>query len=262
MSTARPPEGSPMRSTPLLEITDLAASYGQIQALRGVSLTIGEGEAVALVGANGAGKSTLMKCVMGMLGGMSGEVRFSGKSIVGRAVSSRADIGIGYSPEGRRVFPGLTVHENLLVASRDRDGGRARAEDIYAFFPALREKSQSMGWSLSGGQQQMLAIGRALMLRPRLLLLDEPSLGLSPLLMTEVLNRVRDITAAGTAVLLAEQNVHKALSVSHRAYVIQLGKMIRTSSSSELLVAGDLSSAFLGAAANTGTTTTEPTRIR
>ena len=235
---------------PLLEIVDLAASYGQIQALRGVSLRVGEGEAVALVGANGAGKSTLMKCVMGMLGGVTGEVRFAGKRITGQAVSRRADIGIGYSPEGRRVFPGLSVHENLLVASRDADGGRARAQDIYRFFPALREKSQAMGWTLSGGQQQMLAIGRALMLRPRLLLLDEPSLGLSPLLMTEVLNRVKDITAAGTAVLLAEQNVHKALSVSHRAYVIQLGRMIRTSASSELLVAGDLSSAFLGGAAS------------
>ena len=236
---------------PLLEIVDLAASYGQIQALRGVSLRVGEGEAVALVGANGAGKSTLMKCVMGMLDGVTGEVRFAGKRITGQAVSRRADIGIGYSPEGRRVFPGLSVHENLLVASRDADGGRARAQDIYRFFPALREKSQAMGWTLSGGQQQMLAIGRALMLRPRLLLLDEPSLGLSPLLMTEVLNRVKDITAAGTAVLLAEQNVHKALSVSHRAYVIQLGRMIRTSASSELLVAGDLSSAFLGGAAST-----------
>lgn len=233
-------------NTSLLEIEGLAASYGQIEALRGVSLRVGAGEAVALVGANGAGKSTLMKCVMGMLAGVSGVVRFDGKDITTRSVASRADIGIGYSPEGRRVFSGLTVHENLLVASRDKDGGRARAEEVYIFFPALKEKSQAMGWALSGGQQQMLAIGRALMLRPRLLLLDEPSLGLSPLLMTEVLNRVRDITASGTAVLLAEQNVHKALSVSHRAYVIQLGRVVRSSASSELLVAGDLSSAFLG----------------
>ena len=235
-------------SAPLLEINGLAARYGQIKALRGVSLTVAAGEAVALVGANGAGKSTLMKCVMGMLRGVSGEIKFAGESITHRPVSSRAAMGIGYSPEGRRVFAGLTVHENLLVASRDRDGGRARAEDIYAFFPALREKSQAMGWALSGGQQQMLAIGRALMLRPRLLLLDEPSLGLSPLLMTEVLNRVRDIATSGTAVLLAEQNVHKALSVSSRAYVIQLGLMVRSSNSHELLEAGDLSSAFLGGA--------------
>ena len=233
-------------SAPLLDIQNLAASYGQIQALRGVSLTVDAGEAVALVGANGAGKSTLMKCIMGMLAGTSGDVRFEGQSISKLPVSSRADIGIGYSPEGRRVFPGLTVHENLLVTSRDKDGGRARAEEVYVFFPALKEKTSAMGWALSGGQQQMLAIGRALMLRPRLLLLDEPSLGLSPILMTEVLNRVKDITASGTAVLLAEQNVHKALSVSHRAYVIQLGQMVRSSASSDLLAAGDLSSAFLG----------------
>lgn len=235
-------------SAPLLDIKNLAARYGQIEALRGVDLMVREGEAVALVGANGAGKSTLMKCVMGMLGSVTGEICFAGKSLAGRPVFDRAAMGIGYSPEGRRVFAGLTVHENLLVASRDRDGGRARAEEIYAFFPALREKSQAMGWALSGGQQQMLAIGRALMLRPRLLLLDEPSLGLSPLLMTEVLNRVGSIAASGTAVLLAEQNVHKALSVSSRAYVIQLGLVIRSSNSRELLGAGDLSSAFLGGA--------------
>jgi branched-chain amino acid transport system ATP-binding protein len=139
------------------------------------------------------------------------------------------------------------VHENLLVASRDKDGGKARAEEIYAIFPALRERSTQLGWVLSGGQQQMLSIGRALMVRPRLLLLDEPSLGLSPLLTTEVLNRVQAITASGAAVLLAEQNVRKALSVSHRAYVIQLGRITTTSTSSELLASGDLTGAFLGA---------------
>jgi branched-chain amino acid transport system ATP-binding protein len=184
---------------------------------------------------------------MGMLPCASGEVSFDGQPLSGKAVSSRAEIGIGYSPEGRRIFPGLTTHENLLVASNDRDRGKARAEEVYNIFPALREKAQAMGWSLSGGQQQMLSVGRALMLRPRLLLLDEPSLGLSPLLMTEVLNRIADITAAGTAVLIAEQNVHKALSVTHRAYVIKLGRMIQSSPSRELLASGDLTSAFLGA---------------
>ena len=234
-------------STPLLEVTDVVARYGQIEALRGVSLTVGRAEAVALVGANGAGKSTLMKCIMGMLPCASGGVSFDGQPLSGKAVSNRAAIGIGYSPEGRRIFPGLTTHENLLVASNDRDRGKARAEEVYAIFPALREKALAMGWSLSGGQQQMLSVGRALMLRPRLLLLDEPSLGLSPLLMTEVLNRIADITAAGTAVLIAEQNVHKALSVTHRAYVIKLGRMIQSSPSRELLASGDLTSAFLGA---------------
>ena len=231
----------------LLEVQDVVARYGQIEALRGVSLTVGEGEAVALVGANGAGKSTLMKCIMGTLACASGSVRFDGQSLSGRPVFDRATLGVGYSPEGRRIFPGLSVHENLLVASKDRDGGSARAEEVYAIFPDLREKASAMGWSLSGGQQQMLSIGRALMVRPRLLLLDEPSLGLSPLLVTEVLNRVKLITSSGTAVLLAEQNVHKALSVSHRAYVIKLGLVIRASTSRELLAAGDLTSAFLGA---------------
>ena len=233
--------------THLLDIQNLAASYGQIQALRGVSLTVDAGEAVALVGANGAGKSTLMKCIMGMLACASGRIRLEGEDLARRPVSDRADLGIGYSPEGRRIFPGLTVHENLLVASRDKDGGKARAEEIYAIFPALRERSTQLGWVLSGGQQQMLSIGRALMVRPRLLLLDEPSLGLSPLLTTEVLNRVQAITASGAAVLLAEQNVRKALSVSHRAYVIQLGRITTTSKSSELLASGDLTGAFLGA---------------
>jgi branched-chain amino acid transport system ATP-binding protein len=234
-------------SAPLLEVNDVVARYGQIEALRGVSLQIGQAEAVALVGANGAGKSTLMKCIMGMLPCAAGAVTFDGRPLSGKAVFNRAAIGIGYSPEGRRIFPGLTTHENLLVASNDRDRGKARAEEVYAIFPALREKAQAMGWSLSGGQQQMLSVGRALMLRPRLLLLDEPSLGLSPLLMTEVLNRIADITAAGTAVLIAEQNVHKALSVTHRAYVIKLGRMIQSSPSRELLASGDLTSAFLGA---------------
>ena len=235
-----------MTAAALLEIDNVVARYGQIEALRGVSLYVDQGEAVALVGANGAGKSTLMKCVMGLLPCTSGHVRLAGEDLARRPVSDRAALGVGYSPEGRRIFPGLTVHENLLVASRDEDDGRGRADDIYGIFPALREKAGQLGWSLSGGQQQMLSIGRALMVRPRLLLLDEPSLGLSPMLTTEVLNRIQSITAAGTAVLLAEQNVHKALSVSHRAYVIQLGRMIRTSASSELFSGQDLTGAFLG----------------
>ena len=234
-------------SAALLEIDNLVAGYGQIQALRGVTLSVDQGEAVALIGSNGAGKSTLMKCVMGLLACSAGQVRLGGQDLARRPVSDRAALGVGYSPEGRRIFPGLTVHENLLVASRDQDDGRARAEDIYAIFPALREKAGQLGWSLSGGQQQMLSIGCALMARPRLLLLDEPSLGLSPILAAEVLDRVRTITSAGTAVLLAEQNVHKALSVSHRAYVIELGKVTRTSGSSELLSTEDLTRAFLGA---------------
>jgi len=188
-----------------------------------------------------------MKCIMGLLPCAQGSIAFAGETISGRPVLARPRLGIGYSPEGRRVFPGLSVEENLLVASKDRDGGRARRDEVYRIFPGLAEKATAMGWALSGGQQQMLAIGRALMLRPRLLLLDEPSLGLSPLLTTEVLDRVGDIARAGTSVLLAEQNVHKALAVSHRAYVIKLGRLVRSADSAELLRSADLAEAFLGA---------------
>ncbi|MGE3927636.1 MAG: ABC transporter ATP-binding protein, partial [Lautropia sp.] len=177
-AAASPPVAGPAGAPALLEVDRLSARYGPMEALAEVSLTVHAGEAVALVGANGAGKSTLMKCIMGMVAAAAGEIRYDGQRLSGRPVRSRPLAGIGYAPEGRRVFPGLTVAENLLVASRERDGGRARLDEIYAIFPALAEKSRAMGWSLSGGQQQMLAIGRALMLQPRLLLLDEPSLGL------------------------------------------------------------------------------------
>ena len=233
--------------TPLLSINDLTAGYGAITALHGISLEVHAGEAVALVGANGAGKSTLMKCIMGLVAARAGNLMFGGADLARRRIPDRAKLGIGYSPEGRRIFPGLTVHENLLVASRDSDGGRGKAQEIYRIFPALEEKRHALGWSLSGGQQQMLAIGRALMPAPKLLLLDEPSLGLSPVLTTDVLNRVRQITAAGTAVLLAEQNVHKALSLSHRAYVIRLGRIVAQGQAQTLRDDASLQQAFLGA---------------
>ena len=229
----------------LLTIENLAAGYGGITALHDIGIEVNAGEAVALVGANGAGKSTLMKCLMGLIRPHAGALRFDGQDLAKAGIAARAALGIGYSPEGRRIFPGLTVHENLLVASRD--GGRDKAAEIYRVFPALDEKRNALGWSLSGGQQQMLAIGRALMLAPRLLLLDEPSLGLSPVLTAEVLNRVRTIAASGTAVLLAEQNVHKALTVSSRAYVIRLGRIVAQGPSRDLLADAGLKQAFLGA---------------
>ncbi len=231
----------------LLTIENLAAGYGEITALHDIGIEVNAGEAVALVGANGAGKSTLMKCLMGLVRPHSGVLRFDGQDLAQVGISARAALGIGYSPEGRRIFPGLTVHENLLVASRERDGGRGKSAEIYRIFPALDEKRNALGWSLSGGQQQMLAIGRALMLAPRLLLLDEPSLGLSPVLTAEVLKRVKSIAEAGTAVLLAEQNVHKALTVTRRAYVIRLGCIVAQGASRDLLADEGLKQAFLGA---------------
>lgn len=244
---SRKPSADSSSAAVLLDVDHVAARYGHIEALHDFSLVVHEGEAVALVGANGAGKSTLMKCIMGMLPCAKGSIRFAGQVLSGRPVIVRPSLGIGYSPEGRRVFAGLSVEENLLVASQDSDGGRQRIQEVYRIFPGLAEKAGSLGWSLSGGQQQMLAIGRALMLRPRLLLLDEPSLGLSPLLMSEVLGRVRDIANEGTSVLLAEQNVHKALAVSDRAYVIKLGRLVHCGEAAELAASDTLTSAFLGA---------------
>ena len=232
----------------LLEVKGLTARYGQITALEDATIEVRAGEAVALVGANGAGKSTLMKSVMGFVAPAAGAIDYDGRPLAGVAVSARARLGLGYSPEGRRVFPGMTVRENLEVASRaSRAATRGRVDEVYAMFPALAEKAAALGWQLSGGQQQMLAIGRALMTAPRLLLLDEPSLGLSPILTTEVLGRVRAIVARGTAVLLAEQNVAMALAVADRAYVLQVGRVVESGPAAELRQNPRIREAFLGA---------------
>jgi branched-chain amino acid transport system ATP-binding protein len=231
----------------LLEIKGLTARYGQITALSDVSLTVDGGEAVALLGANGAGKSTLMKSIMGILRPAAGRVLFGGEDLARVDTGARARSGLGYSPEGRRVFPGMTVAENLLVAGRGtRAEIAAQLEEVYGLFPALRIKQAALGWQLSGGQQQMLAIGRALMTRPRLLLLDEPSLGLSPILTDEVIGRVRAIVARGTAVLIAEQNVAKALAVADRAYVLQVGRVVDEGPAAAMRDNPVIRAAFLG----------------
>ena len=232
----------------LLQVTGVTARYGQITALEAATIEVRAGEAVALVGANGAGKTTLMKSVMGFVAPAAGAIDYDGRPLAGVAVSARARLGLGYSPEGRRVFPGMTVRENLEVASRaGRAASRGRLDEVYAMFPALAQKSTALGWQLSGGQQQMLAIGRALMTAPRLLLLDEPSLGLSPILTAEVLGRVRAIVARGTAVLLAEQNVAMALAVADRAYVLQVGRVVESGPAAELRQNPRIREAFLGA---------------
>jgi branched-chain amino acid transport system ATP-binding protein len=231
--------------TPLLTIEGLTARYGEIVALQDVSLEVRAGEAVALLGANGAGKSTLLKSIMGFVPGVAGAIKFNGRPLAGLSVATRSRLGLGYAPEGRRVFPGMTVRENLEVASRVDPA--ALIEDVFGLFPVLEEKQRALGWQLSGGQQQMLAVGRALMTAPRLLLLDEPSLGLSPILTTEVLGRVRSIVAAGTAVLLAEQNVAKALDIADRAYVLQVGRVVESGPAQELRQNPRIHEAFLGA---------------
>jgi branched-chain amino acid transport system ATP-binding protein len=234
-------------AAPLLRLTGLEVAYGAIPALRGIDLTVAAGEAVALLGANGAGKSTLIKAVMGFLRPSAGEIVFAGVSLAGLPIERRARLGLGLCPEGRRVFPGMTVEENLEVASAEAAAVRRRRIDaVYAVFPQLAEKRRARGWTLSGGQQQMLAIGRALMGAPRLLLLDEPSLGLSPRLVSEVLDRVRDVVRTGTAVLLAEQNVAKALAVADRAYLLQVGAVVGEGPAGALATSDAVRRAFLG----------------
>jgi branched-chain amino acid transport system ATP-binding protein len=231
----------------ILETRNLGVRYGEITAVTGLTIRVEAGEAVALVGANGAGKSTLIKSIIGLLRLSQGELLFDGQDVRAVAAHLRARLGIGYSPEGRRVFPGLSVRENLEIASfAGAPETRRLIERMYEFFPALAQKESALGWTLSGGQQQMLAVCRALMSQPRLLLLDEPSLGLSPKLTDEVLWRIPDIAKAGTAVILAEQNLTKALEVTSRAYVMRVGSIVLEGLSSELRSNPSVRNSFLG----------------
>jgi branched-chain amino acid transport system ATP-binding protein len=231
----------------LLEARNLSVRYGEIVALNGLSLCVEPGEAVALVGANGAGKTTLIKSIIGLLRLSQGELLFDGQDVRVVAAHHRARLGIGYSPEGRRVFPGLSVRENLEVASFSTgQETRQLIDQMYGIFPALKEKENALGWTLSGGQQQMLAVCRALMSRPRLLLLDEPSLGLSPKLTDDVLWRIPEIARSGTAVILAEQNLTKALDVTNRAYVLRVGSIVLEGPSGDLRSNAAVRNSFLG----------------
>ena len=232
---------------PLLDIAGLDVAYGDIVAVQGAALHLGAGEAAALLGANGAGKSTLMKAIIGLVRPRAGQILLDGQDITAFAPPRRARLGIGYCPEGRRVFPGLTVRENLLVACWGNAAvQRSRVDHAFSLFPALAEKQEILAWSLSGGQQQMLAIGRSLMNAPRLLLLDEPSLGLSPRLTDEVLDRIPAIVAEGVSVLLAEQNAARALDVCATAWVLRTGRILRHGPSAELAASDDIRAAFLG----------------
>jgi branched-chain amino acid transport system ATP-binding protein len=234
-------------TAPLLSIEALEVRYGAVPALHSISITVGANEAVALLGANGAGKSTLMKSVIGLVRPAAGRILFDGQPIEAMRADRRARLGIGYCPEGRRAFPGLTVRENLAVACWGDARLRAQRTDaMFALFPALAARQSTLAWQLSGGQQQMLALGRSLMDAPRLLLLDEPSLGLSPLLTDEVLGRIPAIVAAGTAVLLAEQNAAKALRLCTRAVVLKLGRIAAAGPAAELAASDEIRAAFLG----------------
>jgi len=234
-------------STPLLEVEALEVRYHTVPALRGVSLTVGANEAVALLGANGSGKSTLMKSIIGLVRPAAGRILLDGRPLGMLRADRRARLGIGYCPEGRRTFPGLTVRENLAVAcwgsAREREH---RIAAMFALFPVLGQRAATRAWQLSGGQQQMLAVGRSLMDAPRLLLLDEPSLGLSPRLTDEVLGQIPAIVAGGTSVLLAEQNAAKALAVCTRAVVLKLGRVVASGKAADLAASDEVRAAFLG----------------
>jgi branched-chain amino acid transport system ATP-binding protein len=225
----------------------LSVHYGRAQALANVSIEVSAGEAVALIGANGAGKSTLFRAIIGLLKPPGGSITFCGRPIGRLSPERRVRLGLGYAPEGRRIFPGLSVRENLEAAAREGAQERERLiESAFQLFPVLGERQRTPGWQLSGGQQQMLAIARALMGKPKLLLLDEPSLGLSPKLADEVFRRLREILQRGTSVLLAEQNVSRSLNYCDRAYVLETGKIAISGPSGALRSSDAVKKAYLG----------------
>jgi len=231
----------------LLELAGVSVAGGAGAALDRISLRVGAGEVVALLGANGAGKSTLLRAVIG-LAPASGTIRFDGADLAGKTPDARARCGIGYVPEGRRVFASLTARDNLLAACNDgAAAARARLAEVAAHFPALVPCLSTPAWKLSGGQQQMVALARAMMSAPKLLLLDEPSLGLAPRIVAETMDGLRGLALRGMAVLLAEQNIARALAVADRAYALSLGRIVAAGTPQALRASGALERAFLGA---------------
>lgn len=238
---------------PLLELKDLTVSYGRIEAVRGISLTVDEGELVTLIGANGAGKTTTMRAISGIRQLSRGSVWFDGKDISRMKAHERVLAGIVQAPEGRGVFPGMTVVENLEMGAYARLFPTKAEHDetlarVYELFPRLHERRDQVGGTLSGGEQQMLAIGRALMARPRLLLLDEPSMGLAPMVIQQIFRIITEINSAGTTILLVEQNAQQALSRSHRAYILETGEVVTSGAGKELLADPAVKQAYLGVA--------------
>jgi branched-chain amino acid transport system ATP-binding protein len=235
----------------LLEIDNITLLYGRIQALHGISLTVDEGEIVALIGANGAGKSTTMRAVSGLRPIASGRIRFAGEDITKLRADLRTVRGISQAPEGRGIFPGMSVLENLEMGAytrRDAAGIRSDLDRVYSLFPRLKERARQAGGTLSGGEQQMLTIGRALMSRPKLMLLDEPSMGLAPMLIQQIFSIITEINQQGTTILLVEQNAQQALSRAHRAYVLETGRIVKSGTGADLLHDPAVKDAYLGVA--------------
>jgi branched-chain amino acid transport system ATP-binding protein len=234
---------------PVLLVEGLRAGYGAVEALQGVTLEVGEGEVVALVGANGAGKSTTLLAISGIVRARAGRVVWEGREIQNRPPHEIVRLGIAHAPEGRRIFPRLTVRENLEMGAygrRDRAGVRADLERVYGLFPVLGERRAQPGGTLSGGEQQMLAVGRALMARPRLLLLDEPSLGLAPQVARRIFEVLGELHRSGTSILLVEQNVRAALGLAARGYVLEGGRVVLGGAARELLADPRVRAAYLG----------------
>ncbi|HTJ26067.1 MAG TPA: ABC transporter ATP-binding protein [Candidatus Limnocylindria bacterium] len=236
----------------LLELREVVTRYGEVEALHGIDLEVAEGEIVALLGANGAGKSTTLKTISRLLAPVRGEVRFAGESLSRCDPEDVVARGIAHVPEGRKIFPGLTVLDNLRLGATPRRASRAEiegdVESAFSIFPRLRTLAAKLGWTLSGGEQQMLAIARGLMARPRLLLLDEPSLGLAPLIVKDVMATIARIANSGTTILLVEQNAHLALQIAQRAYVLETGRVALSGDARTLITNEEMRRAYLGSA--------------
>ncbi len=235
----------------LLELKNVESYYGNVQALKGVSLHVNQGEIVTLLGANGAGKSTTLRSISGLVSVTSGDILFDGQTVLHTPSEKIVSRGIAHVPEGRRIFPGLTVKENIMIGSSARSNiGRAQleseVEEMFEIFPPLERLSKALGWSLSGGEQQMLAVARGLMSKPKLLLLDEPSLGLAPLIVQQLFATIRKIRERGMTILLVEQNANMALSVADRGYVLVTGELTVEGTPEQLLNNEEVRSAYLG----------------
>lgn len=233
----------------MLEIKDLHVSYGGIQALRGVSLNVPDSKIVTLIGANGAGKSTLMRTISGLVKAQSGSILWNGQELLGKPIDQIVSSGIAMSPEGRRVFADLTVLENLKIGAylrKDKAETEKDLEWVYSLFPRLRERSWQSAGTLSGGEQQMLAVGRALMQHPQLLMMDEPSLGLAPRVISDIFQTIQKINQDGMTILLVEQNSNAALQIAHRGYVMETGSIVLEGSAEELRSNGEIQKSYLG----------------